>query len=168
VARLESNGADFDMRVFATRRLFEQVVRRNEPVASGAGVVLDLDVDDAADQVYGDPHRLEQAIDNLVANALRYAPRGGQVSLSADTAGDAVVLRVADTGPGIAPEHLAHVFDRFYKADPSRAATREGSGLGLSIVRAIVERHGGTVEVDSVPGRTVFTLRLPAASAEEA
>ncbi|WP_291987980.1 HAMP domain-containing sensor histidine kinase [Luteitalea sp.] len=168
VARLESNGADFDMRVFATRRLFEQVVRRNEPVASEAGVVLDLDVDDAADQVYGDPHRLEQAIDNLVANALRYAPRGGQVSLSADTAGDAVVLRVADTGPGIAPEHLAHVFDRFYKADPSRAATREGSGLGLSIVRAIVERHGGTVEVDSVPGRTVFTLRLPAASAEEA
>jgi two-component system sensor histidine kinase BaeS len=168
VARLENSGADFDMRVFATRRLFEQVVRRNEPVASEAGVVLDLEVDDAADQVYGDPHRLEQAIDNLVANALRYAPRGGQVSLSADTAGDAVVLRVADTGPGIAPEHLAHVFDRFYKADPSRAATREGSGLGLSIVRAIVERHGGTVEVDSAPGSTVFTLRLPAASAEEA
>jgi signal transduction histidine kinase len=90
------------------------------------------------------------------------------VSLSADTSGDAVVLRVADTGPGIAAEHLAHVFDRFYKADPSRAATREGSGLGLSIVRAIVERHGGTVDVGSVPGRTVFTLRLPAASAEEA
>jgi signal transduction histidine kinase len=162
VARLENGVTDFEMRVFATRRLFEQVARRNEPAATDAGVSIDVAVDDSADQVYGDPHRLEQAVDNLVANALRYTPRGGRVSMAATRSGDSVALTVSDTGPGIAAEHVAHVFDRFYKADPSRAATREGSGLGLSIVRAIVERHGGDVQVHSEPGRTVFTLLLPA------
>ena len=79
VARLENGVADFEMRVFATRRLFDQVARRNEPVASEAGVAIDVHVHEAADQVYGDPHRLEQAVDNLVANALRHTPRGGRV-----------------------------------------------------------------------------------------
>ena len=162
VARLENNAADFEMRVFSTRRLFEQVARRNERVAVDIGVTFDIQVADEADQVYADPHRLEQAVDNLVANALRYTPRGGRVSMRADMAGDTVALKVVDTGPGIPAEHIGHVFDRFYKADPSRAATREGSGLGLSIVRAIVERHGGTVDVTSEPGRTEFTLLLPA------
>ena len=161
VARLENTAVDFDRRVFSTRRLFEQVARRNERVAQEVGVAFDIVVADQADQVYADPYRLEQAVDNLVANALRYTPRGGRVSMIADAAGDSVALTVVDTGPGIPAEHIGHVFDRFYKADPSRAATREGSGLGLSIVRAIVERHGGTVGVASVPGRTEFTLRIP-------
>ena len=134
--------------MFSTRRLFEQVARRNERVAVDIGVAFDIQVADEADQVYADPHRLEQAVDNLVANALRYTPSGGRVSMRADMAGDTVALKVVDTGPGIPAEHIGHVFDRFYKADPSRAATREGSGLGLSIVRAIVERHGGTVGRD--------------------
>ncbi len=162
VARLENGVTDFEMRVFATRRLLDQVVRRNEPVASDAGVTLDVQVDPEVDQLYGDPHRLEQAVDNLVANALRYTPRGGRVSVAALSAGPWVAITVTDTGPGIAPEHLDHIFDRFYKADPSRVASGEGSGLGLSIVRAIVERHGGDVQVTSEPGRTVFTVRLPA------
>lgn len=162
VARLENGVADFEMRVFATRRLFEQVARRHEPTATEAGVTIDVHVDDAADQLYGDPHRLEQAVDNLVANALRYTPRGGRLSMAAAVVGAQVAITVTDTGPGIAAEHVGHVFDRFYKADASRAATREGSGLGLSIVRAIVERHGGDVQVASEPGRTVFTIRLPA------
>jgi two-component system sensor histidine kinase BaeS len=162
VARLESGAGDFEMRVFATRRVLDQVARRNEPVATEAGVSIDVAVDDAADQVYGDPHRLEQAVDNLVANALRYTPRGGAVRMGARLVADDVILTVSDTGPGIAPEHMPHVFDRFYKVDPSRAATRQGSGLGLSIVRAIIERHGGSATVTSVPGETVFTLRLPA------
>jgi signal transduction histidine kinase len=161
VARLENGVTDFESRVFATQRLLDQVARRNEPVASQAGVAIDVDVHEAADQAYGDPHRLEQAVDNLVANALRHTPRGGRVTLAATRVDPAIVLTVTDTGPGIAPEHLPHVFDRFYKADPSRAASREGSGLGLSIVRAIIERHGGKVQVRSEPGRTVFTLLLP-------
>jgi signal transduction histidine kinase len=73
-------------------------------------------------------------------------------------------LSVSDSGGGIAPEHLPHVFDRFYKADASRAAESTGSGLGLSITKAIVERHGGTIGVTSRPGRTTFTIRLPQSS----
>jgi signal transduction histidine kinase len=72
-----------------------------------------------------------------------------------------VSLSVTDSGSGIAPEHVSHVFERFYKGDASRAAGSGGSGLGLSIAKAIVERHGGTIEVASIPGRTVFTIRLP-------
>ncbi len=161
VARLENGVADFEMGVFATDKLFQHVAHRHEPIAAEHGVAIDVKVDEAADQICGDPHRLEQAVDNLVANALRHAPDGGRVTMTASRDGDAVALSVADTGHGIDPEHLPHVFDRFYKADPSRAATREGSGLGLSIVRAIVERHGGTVTVASQPGQTTFTIRLP-------
>ncbi len=168
VARLENHAADFEMRVFSTRRLFEQVAGRHEQVAVDRGVSLDIAVDESADQIYADPHRLEQAIDNLVANALRYAPRDSRISMAAEARGALITLRVTDTGPGIAREHLSHVFDRFYKADPSRAALGEGSGLGLSIVRAIVERHGGDVQVSSEPGHTEFTLHMPGGASEEA
>lgn len=110
----------------------------------------------AADQVFGDPDRIEQAIDNLVANALRHTPPGGTVEVGAKAAGDAIVLSVVDSGDGIPPEHIRNVFDRFYKSDASRAAGSGGSGLGLSITKAIVERHGGTIGVSSVPGRTAL------------
>jgi two-component system sensor histidine kinase BaeS len=85
------------------------------------------------------------------------------VVIECDLDGGDAVIAVRDSGEGIAPEHLAHVFDRFYKADASRSGSSTGSGLGLSIVKAIVERHGGRVTVASQPGRgTTFTLRLPA------
>ena len=91
------------------------------------------------------------------------------VMASSDTGNSPrALVEVVDTGPGIPAEHIGHVFDRFYKADPSRAATREGSGLGLSIVRAIVERHGGTVAVTSQPGHTEFTLHIPAEAGADA
>jgi two-component system sensor histidine kinase BaeS len=124
-------------------------------------VVITTSVDAAADQATADPHRIDQAIDNLVANALRHTPDGGRVMLTAARAGDEVRLSVMDTGEGIAPEHLPHVFDRFYKVDPSRPGGAAGSGLGLSIVKAIVERHDGAVRVSSAPGKTEFTITLP-------
>ena len=161
VARLEHGVEECETQVFDTRRLFEQVARRHEQAAAAHRVRLRIEVADSADQISGDPHRLEQAIENLVANALRHVPDEGEVVLRADTAPHGVRLQVSDNGPGIPAEHLEHVFDRFYKADPSRAATSEGSGLGLSIVKAIVERHGGTVRVSSRPGRTDFTIDLP-------
>jgi two-component system OmpR family sensor kinase len=73
-------------------------------------------------------------------------------------------LSISDGGGGIAPEHLPHVFERFYKVDASRASDSTGSGLGLSITKAIIERHGGTIQVSSGPGRTTFTIRLPQGS----
>jgi signal transduction histidine kinase len=114
-----------------------------------------------ADQVFADPDRLEQVVENLFANALRHTPEGGVIALSATAAEGAIVLTVIDSGEGIPDEHVAHVFDRFYKADQARTGGGRGSGLGLSIAKAIVERHLGMIEVTSVPGRTVFTITLP-------
>jgi signal transduction histidine kinase len=125
------------------------------------GVAIRLDVDALADQVVADPDRIEQAIENLVGNALRHTPSGGTITLSATQTDGAAILSVSDTGAGIAAEHLPHVFERFYKVDAARAAESTGSGLGLSITKAIVERHGGTISVTSQPGRTIFTILLP-------
>jgi two-component system sensor histidine kinase BaeS len=165
LARHESGGIDLSTRVFAVERVFDLVVRRHERTALTLGVGLRVEVDPSADQMVADPMRIEQAIDNLVANALRQTPKGGTIELRAEAAAGSWRLAVIDSGTGIAPEHLAHVFDRFYKVDPSRTSGTSGSGLGLSIVRAIAERHGGTVTVDSRPGRTEFVIVVPQSQA---
>src|SRR5206468_12257743 len=125
------------------------------------GVRIETAIAPGAETVTGDRDRLEQALQNLAANAIRYAPRGTAVHLSARLGDASVVVSVEDEGPGIAPEHLPHIFDRFYKADASRAGISGGSGLGLSIVKAIVERQGGRLTVESRPGRTVFEMTMP-------
>jgi signal transduction histidine kinase len=109
----------------------------------------------------GDPDRIEQVIENLVANALRHTPDGGTIEVGAEVVDDSIRLSVVDSGEGIPLEHVPHVFDRFYKVDQARANGATGSGLGLSIARAIVERHTGTIGVTSAPGRTAFTIELP-------
>jgi signal transduction histidine kinase len=161
LARLDNGVGELDVRVFAVGRLFEHVAARNEHTARAKRVTIRVDVGDAADQMVGDPDRIEQVVDNLVANALRYTDEGGGILLSARVEGGTTILSVADSGAGIPPEHLGHVFERFYKVDAARANGPAGSGLGLSIAKAIVERHGGTIDVSSEPGCTVFTLRLP-------
>jgi signal transduction histidine kinase len=110
--------------------------------------------------VAGDRTRLEQALQNLAANALRHASAGSTIRLRSRNDGESLALLVSDEGPGIPAEHLARVFDRFYKVDESRVAQlgAAGSGLGLPIVKAIVERHGARISVDSRPGRTVFEI----------
>ena len=112
-----------------------------------------------AEIVEGDPDRLEQALQNLAANALRHTPDGGTITLSSTVDGGSVHLRVHDSGTGIPSEHLPLIFDRFYKVDAARRAAG-GSGLGLSIVKAIVERHGGTITARNENG-AVFELALP-------
>jgi len=112
---------------------------------------------------------LEQALQNLAANAVRHTPAGGEIILRASRADHRVRIAVRDTGPGISPEHVVHVFDRFYKVDASRAADGSpgGSGLGLSIVKAIVERHGGSITAANAPGGgALFEILLPAPPAE--
>jgi signal transduction histidine kinase len=136
-------------------------VERHEQEARSRQIAIKVRVADAADQVWADPDRLEQVIENLVANALRHSPDRGAIELDAAVDGDAVVLSVVDSGGGIPANHVAHVFDRFYKVDAARSNGSGGSGLGLSIAKAIVERHGGNIRVSSAPGRTAFTIVLP-------
>ena len=120
-------------------------------------------IEPGAEYVVGDPDRLEQALQNLAANALRHTPDGGQIHLAAKIDAAQFHITVRDTGPGVAPEHLPFIFDRFYKVDSSRKASG-GSGLGLSIVKAIVERHGGTIQAANAPdGGALFTISLPRA-----
>jgi heavy metal sensor kinase len=131
-------------------------------VADAKGVTLAADA--APDVVVvADRTRLEQVAANLIDNAVKYTPPGGRVDVEVRRAEDAAILRVRDTGPGIAPDELPHIFDRLFRGDTSR--TERGLGLGLSLVKAIVEAHGGTVDVVSEPGRgSVFTVSLPLGS----
>jgi two-component system, OmpR family, sensor kinase len=162
LSRLEGGGESFDAQDVPLEDLFGRVLARHGRAAEQKGVDMKATIAPGAEIVTGDPMRLEQALQNLAANALRHTPRGGSVTLSAAFEDGAPVVSVTDTGSGIASEHLPRVFDRFYKVDPSRAGQSAGSGLGLSIVKAIVERHGGSVTAASRPGGgTTFTLKFP-------
>ena len=165
LARYEHGAVVLQPRLFDIERLFENVAKRHERAAQTKLVTIRIDVDSQADQVNADPDRIEQAIENLVANALRHTPVGGTITLSAAHRDGLARLEVSDTGSGIAAEHLPHVFERFYKVDASRAAENTGSGLGLSITKAIIARHGGTIRVTSEPGQTTFTMLLPQSAA---
>jgi len=113
-------------------------------------------------QVQGDPDRLKQLLVILVDNALKYTPESGEVQLALHTEPGSGVITVADTGIGIAPEDLAHIFERFYRADKARSREQGGTGLGLSIARWIAERHGGHIDVESTIGKgSTFIVRLP-------
>ena len=112
--------------------------------------------------VHVDPTRIGQVLRNLLTNAMTHTPPGGTITVSAATTGEYVTVTVRDDGPGIAAEHLPHVFERFYRADPSRARATGGAGLGLAIVQGIVRAHGGTVSAAS-DGGAVFRFTLPLA-----
>lgn len=132
--------------------------------ARAEGVSLEAIDDAAGAMVQVDSMRMRQAIGNFVDNALRHTPTGGAVTVSARSQNGSVVITVVDTGEGIDPEHLPRVFDRFYRADPSRTRSTGGSGLGMAIARHIVEAHGGTVSAASAPGQgTIITVDLPKA-----
>ncbi|MEY2245537.1 sensor histidine kinase [Streptomyces sp. BF23-18] len=141
--------------------LLEQVAAAHQVGARAAGIRLVTEVA-GTPWLDADPVRMRQALGNLVSNATRHTPAGGTVTLFARREEDEVVFEVADTGGGIAPEDLASVFDRFWRAEKSRSRRTGGSGLGLAIVRQLVVAHAGTVFVTSEVGAgSVFTLRLP-------
>lgn len=172
LARLEGGGGSLHIEPLPVADIFERVRARHERAAQAADVRIEAVVAPGAEVLLGDRTRLEQAIQNLAANALRYAPPGSAVRLETARLDDTITLTVTDNGPGIPPEHLPRVFDRFYKVDASRAlqmGNAAGSGLGLSIVKAIVERHGAQISAHSEPGRTRFTIRgIAAAGAPDA
>jgi signal transduction histidine kinase len=159
LARLEGGGTAMKHEDVQVRALFDRVHSRHERELTTRSIKFVSEIGPGAEAVYGDPDRLEQALQNLAANALRHTPDGGAIALSAEVGGDRLRIRVRDSGPGIHPDHLPLIFDRFYKADASRKAAG-GSGLGLSIVKAIVERHGGSISARN-EGGAVFEILLP-------
>ncbi len=154
--RLRSSSVD----VPATIRAAADSVR---PAADSKAIRVEMRLDGAIPSVLGDEDRLQQIVWNLLSNAVKFTPRGGSIAVDAGVDGDAIVVRVSDTGEGIAPDFLPHIFERFRQADNSTTRVHGGLGLGLSIVRHLVELHGGTIQVESA-GRgqgATFTLRLP-------
>lgn len=145
--------------------LLERAAAAHRARAQDQQVALELHVPAGLPDVEVDVERIAQVLGNLLSNALRYTPAGGTIMLDAQMHGAAVELRVRDSGSGIAPNDLPHIFERFYRADPSRQQGDGSSGLGLAIARGIAEAHGGGISVESTPGHgTTFTISLPAAA----
>ena len=159
LARLEGGSPIDRVRDVQIAQVFDRVATRHERELTARRVTLERDVAGDAGVLRADPDRLEQVLQNLTGNALRFTPDGGRITLRATAQGASIVLTVRDNGPGIPASHLPRVFDRFYKVDAARRATG-GSGLGLSIVKAIVERHGGRITARN-DGGAVFEIMLP-------
>ena len=139
-----------------------RMLERFSAQADAAGVGLSLDAPTHLPNINIDPGRVEQIITNLLSNALRFTPAGGQIKLGVREQAATLVLTVQDSGPGIPPEALPHVFERFYRADRSRSRAEGGSGLGLAIARQFAVAHGGTLTAANHPeGGAGFTLSLP-------
>lgn len=142
--------------------LVDQLQGNMEPVAESLGITLSSDVVMDMPRVYADTDRLRQVLVNLLTNAFHHTPPGGHVELTVHHDTISAIFRVKDTGTGIDPSDIPHLFERFYRADKSRSRGQGGSGLGLSIVRSLVELHGGTIRVESYIGKgSQFTIVLP-------
>lgn len=166
VSRAEERQLDLHKAPIEPRLLVAAAVRTAAAAYAVKGVALEAKVNRRLPNVNVDPDRIAEVLMNLLDNALRHTPTGGRVEVTATTQGRQVEVSVADTGEGIAPEHLERVFERFFRADPARARTAGGSGIGLAIARAIVEAHGGSVlaESDGSGLGARFVVALPAAS----
>ena len=161
LARSDSGQLALTAQDVEPRALFEDAVALIRPGTDQAPV--SIAVDEETGVIHGDRQHLQRLIANLLENALRYTPADGNIALAARRQDGAVVLSIADTGEGIAPEDLAHLGERFFRADPSRARQHGGTGLGLAICRSIVDAHHGTMTIDSTPGQgTRVTVTLPA------
>jgi signal transduction histidine kinase len=159
LSRLES-GSELDDRVRLDSIAADEVERLGDE-ARDAGVGLALEAD-GVPSVRGSARDLALLVRNLVDNAIRYTPRGGEVSVRVQGEAEGVVLRVTDTGIGIPTKDLPRIFERFYRVDRARSRETGGTGLGLAIVRHVAENHGGMVEVDSELGRgSTFRVRFP-------
>jgi two-component system sensor histidine kinase BaeS len=160
LASADAAGFSLAARTVALRPLVEESLREFAGPFEEEGVSLQADLHDVVADV--DPNRIRQVIANLLSNALKFTPSGGAVRVTLQPEDGRALIRVSDSGPGIASEDLPRVFDRFFRGSGVRAS---GSGIGLTVVRELVDAHGGTVEVSSEPGGgATFTVRLPHAS----
>lgn len=169
LARIQAGQLELELDTVDLSEAARESLSRLEPQT--AARKLEVVVQDPEDPVLvqADPDRLHQVILNLLDNAIKFSMEGGKVEVGIKSAGHFGVLTVADSGPGIPASELPHIWDRFYKADRARASGKGGSGLGLTIVRHLVEAHGGKVEVQSIAGKgSAFSVWLPLATDSKA
>ena len=165
VSRIITGKLRIDVRPLDPNSFVEAAVEAVRPAAEAKGVRVQRIMDTGIITVSGDPVRLQQVVWNLLSNAIKFTPRGGTVQIRLERVNSHIEIAVSDTGSGIAPEFLPHVFDRFRQADQRTTRQHGGMGLGLAIVRHLVELHGGTVSAESAgegQGAT-FTVLLPVA-----
>lgn len=161
VARIQAGGLAVDPVPVDVKSLVQEAVESATPLASAAHLTVDCDVPDPSPMVSSDRERVLQVFANLIGNAIKFTPKGGQIRIMASCENSEIRFVVADSGPGIPPEHLNHVFDRYWQA---KSTAKLGTGLGLSIAKGIVEAHGGRIWVESPPNRGAqFNFTLPAA-----
>jgi len=166
VSRAEEGRLDLRPVPQPTAEVLRAAAQSNHAAFTEKGVALEVHEPDPALQVSVDPERFAQVLANLLNNARRHTPTGGTVTLAATRLADGVAFTVTDTGDGIPADQLPHVFERFYRGDQARDRERQGSGIGLTISRAIVTAHGGTLTASSpgLGGGSTFTALVPAAS----
>jgi PAS domain S-box-containing protein len=163
MSRIISGKIRLDVQIVDLASVIEAAVATIRPAAEAKGVRLQLALDPVAGPVKGDPGRLQQVLWNLLSNAVKFTPKGGRVQIFLERVNSHLEIMVADTGAGVKPEFLPHVFDRFRQSDSSISRQYGGLGLGLSIVKQLVELHGGSVRAKS-PGQdkgTTFVVDLP-------
>ena len=166
MSRITSGKVLLDMQTVAPPQFIDAAVDTVRPAADAKNITLEKHYDGAGASIAGDPARLQQVIWNLLSNAIKFTPRDGRVAISVGERDGQVEITVQDNGVGIKPEFKAHVFERFRQGDASTTRRHGGLGLGLSIVKHLIEQHGGTVRVDSA-GEDLgasFTIALPAAT----
>ena len=163
VSRITLRGVALEWQPVNLTRLLDSAVRGIRPAADAKGIRVAVSTDSQVSSIMGDPTRLQQVILNLFTNAIKFTPSGGEIRAEVRDDGSSLVLKVSDTGQGIDPAFLPFVFDMFRQADASTSRVHGGLGIGLSIVRRLVELHGGQVTASSRgPGRgAVFTISIP-------
>jgi signal transduction histidine kinase len=167
LARADEGRAPLAVEPCDLRELVADVAETAGMLGESVGVTATHTVPSTPVSLAVDPHRIREMLLNIVTNAVKYTPQGGAIALTLAEDEEAITFTVRDTGIGIAPGDLPHIFERFWRADPARSRTgeRPGVGLGLAITKWIAEAHGGTITVQSRPGRgSVFTVRLPKAT----
>jgi signal transduction histidine kinase len=162
LSKLDSGLVLLDLRPDDLRAAVESAVEQTATAAERRGVALSAELPDAPIRIRHDPQRIGQVVANLAANAIKFTPRGGSVVVDVAGTADGARIEVIDTGVGIEPAELPHIFERFYRGSRLNEARGSGSGLGLAIVHSIVDMHGGRIEVESRIGSgTRFTVSLP-------
>ena len=162
IARLESRREKLDPVEIQPGPFFHEILKDWRLKLAGRNITATVEADPGLPPLVADVFRMEQVLNNLLENAIKFTPEGGCITISATIADSQMVIRIADTGVGIPPADLPHLFEQFYRVEKARSRETGGTGLGLSIVKHIVALHGGSVEAESVLGKgSIFILRLP-------